>query len=275
MLCDTDPSLAERIVMFLGKRPKSTAKQIEKEVHMYSIQAVYKALRQLQDEGVVLKEGMYFNLRLTWIHDILSYSDTIKKQYLESFTISSILPDENKKEIWHFYNLYSLNNFWSQLLLLLLEDAEKKVLLGWNPHPWFHLIQMEQEKRYIQALRSLQAKLYLIVGGRTYLDTWASQFWDTKTVEYAYSEEGVLGYKRSEYINVIGDYVVTVKLDTKTTKKIDSLYSAAFRLEDINLPAIIAMLNSDVRAAVWLEKKPEKAQKIRKQFKQFFGKEFL
>ena len=232
---------------------------------------MYKALHQLQEEGVLLKEGMHFSLRLAWVHDVLAYGDTLKKQYRESFTASSILPDENKKEIWHFSNLYSLNNFWSQLLLVLVGSVHNKTLLGWNPHPWFHLIQTAQEEKYIQALHALRAKLFLIIGGQTYLDIWASQFWDKKTVEYAYAKAATFGFKRSEYINVISEYVVTVKLDAVTTKKIDSLYDAAIRPEDINLPEIIAMLNSDVRAAVWLEKKPAKAQKIRKQFERFFG----
>lgn len=239
----------------------------------YSVQGLYKELRNLQKEGVVFKLGNKYSLRLPWVLDFISQSEVLSKTYVERPQLTAILPNANKKEIWHFSNLLKMNDFWSHLLLILLEQSKDKVVLGWNPHPWFHLVQTEKEEQYIKALKLAKSKLYLIVGGNTFLDKWTEKFWDEKVVKYSYGKSD-FHKERSLYLNVVDDYVINIKLDSDISHAIDAIYTRTKSMNDLDLPSILSIFNQKTDASIWLEKNPEKAKKIRNKFRKFWGINF-
>ena len=238
-----------------------------------SLQKFYKELRKLQSSGVVFKLKQSYGLRLPWAIDFMSLADTISNTYVNPPLLSSILPDKNKKKIWHFDNLLKLNDFWSHILLILIQHSKKKILLGWNPHPWFHLVQAKQEEQYLKSLGLAKSKLYLIIGGNTYLDRWTEKFLNKKVVEYSFGKS-VFEKNRSIYLNVIDDYVVTVKMDTKTNQEIENLYKNIISVENMNIATMLRIFHSKVKASVWLEKNLRKADILRGRFTKFFGVKF-
>ncbi|MBU4332745.1 hypothetical protein KKD19_02875 [Patescibacteria group bacterium] len=278
MLLQTKEKLEDLIVKLLAERPILTATQVRQEIKeknkKYSLQAVYKELRKLQNNGVVSKIKQKYGLRLPWALDFVSLADIISQTYIDSPRIASILPERNKKEIWHFNNLLKMNNFWSHILLILIQQSEKKILLGWNPHPWFHLAQTKQEEQYIKSLGLAKGKLYLIVGGSTYLDRWAEKFFDKKIVEYSFGRSACGTECSPHYINVIDDYVLTVKIDKKTARIIDDLYKNTTSADDIDIASIMDVFHGKINASIWLEKNSKKAQQISGRFSRFFGVKF-
>lgn len=205
--------------------------------------------------------------------DFVSLADTASAAYLDAPSFASILPASNKKEIWRFNNLLKMNDFWSHILLLLIQQSEKKILLGWNPHPWFHLVQTKQEEQYLKSLGLAKGKLYLIVGGSTFLDRWAEKFWAKEIIEYSFAKS-IFDKDRSTYLNIIDDYVVTVKLDHQTTRAIENLYSKTLPASDLNFASVFKIFQSKVKASVWLEKNLKKAKMIKGRFTRFFGVKF-
>ena len=77
----------------------------------YSIQGLYKELKKLQEEGVLFKLGNQYSLRLPWVFDFISLADSISATYIERPQLPLILPEINKKEIWHFTDLLKMNDF--------------------------------------------------------------------------------------------------------------------------------------------------------------------
>lgn len=274
MILHVKENLEELIVRLLAKRPRVSANGIHQEIagqgKKYSLQAVYKGLKKLQAGGVAVKMKQGYSLRLPWVLDFAALADEMSHAYLDRLTLDSILPSHGKKEIWHFNNLLKMNDFWSHILLTLLQQSRRKVLLGWNPHPWFHLAQTKQEEQYIKALGLAQSRLYLVIGGNTHLDRWAEKFFDKKVVVHAFAKN-FIAKDQSVYLNVIDDYIITVKLDAKTTQAIDGLYSQTGSAEALDVARVMAIFNGKVKASVWLEKSPSKAEAIRRKFSRFFG----
>lgn len=268
--------LSHFIVKALAQEPSLDVSELNKYIvaesgKNYSIQGLYKELKNLQQEGVLFKLGNKYSLRLPWVLDFVSLADSLSRVYVERPQFSNILPEIGKKEIWHFSNLLKMNDFWSHLLLILLKQSKNKILLGWNPHPWFHLVQTEKEEQYIKALKLVKSKLYLIVGGNTFLDKWTEKFWKEKNIKYSFGKSDFQD-QRSLYVNVVDDYVVTIKLDSKTSQAIDQIYQETKTINDLDLSAIISIFNQKTNASIWLEKNPEKAKKIGIKFKKFWGK---
>ena len=272
-------SLSDYIIQCLATEPAVAVKVLVKKIEIiagqkYSIQGIYKELRNLQASGVLIKIGPRYSLRLPWVLDFVAVADTMVDTYVEKPHLPLLLPQLHKKQIWHFTNLLKMNDFWSHILLALVQQSKSKVLLGWNPHPWFHLVQTKQEEQYIQALKSTKSKLYLIVGGNSFLDKWAAKFWDSAVVEHSFGESS-FQKERSLYFNVIDDWVVTVKLDSKTSEAIDTVYESTKSMADLNLQTIISVFQQKTKCSFWLEKNSKKAKNIKSQFKRFWGVDFV
>ncbi|MBM3260955.1 hypothetical protein FJY93_00905 [Candidatus Kaiserbacteria bacterium] len=271
-------SLASNIIRSLAERPEQSVVQLRDSISaaggkQYSLQGFYKELKKLQKEGVVFKVSGMYGLRLPWVLDSLALAQTLEKKYVERPQLPTILPDEHKREIWHFSDLLKMNDFWSHILLILIQQSEKKVLLGWNPHPWFHLVQTKQEKQYIKSLKLAKSKLYLIVGGNTFLDRWTQKFWDKDTVVYSFGKSPFEA-DRATYINVVDDYVLTVKVDPQIARRIDDMYARTKSMDDLDLHAVLSIFQQKTKAHVWLEKNPGKAKKIKGKFKKYWGVDF-
>ena len=272
-------NLEDYIIKILAKDPFKTAKELAYQIQLeseknYSIQGLYKELKQLQDEGVLFKLRNKYSLRLPWVLDYISFADLLAKTYVERPQLTTLLPEIGKKEIWHFSNLLKMNDFWSHLLLILIEKSADKRLLGYNPHPWFHLVQTDKEEQYIKSLKLVESKLYLIIGGNTFLDQWTKKFWgDDETIEYSFGKSD-FHKERSLYLNVVDDYVITVKLDQKLSQAIDTIYDQTNNIDSLDIPSVISLFSQGTKASIWLEKNPEKAKKIRVKFTKFWGIDF-
>ena len=274
MLLRANENLEDLIVRILARKQKLAAKQIHKnicnETKSYSLQGVYKELGKLQNEGVVVKNKGVYSLRLPWILELVSLADTMARQYIESIPGDLILPSENKKTTWYFTSLFRLNDFWSQILLHIIQQSTSKTVLAWNAHPWVHLAQTRQEAQFIRSLKLAHSKMYLIVGGKTALDTWAQQFWDPSIVEYSFNKS-TYDNNRNEYINIIDEYILTIKLTNDMADQIEQLYQQTTSIDVLNVADIIELFNSRTKAKITLEKNHRKAKIHVQRFKRFFG----
>jgi len=276
MIFQSKITLENLITQYISINPAKTANEIHEylltEKHSYTLQGVYKELKKLDKEGILLKVDKKFSLRLPWALEFTSLAQKIEQAYL-SPKYKALLPEDNKKEIWHFDNLFKLNDLWAQILLALVEQSKEKVILGWNPHTWFHLAESKEEERYLKSLELSNAKLYLIIGGNHYLDKWAEKYLKKDYIKYSFGKSG-FQEERSKYINIVGDYVLTVKLDQDITDTIEYLYETTPSEERMNISQIVSIFNKKVKASIWLEKDNEKAQLIRGRFERFFGIKF-
>ncbi len=136
MLLDSSPKLDELIVELLADKPSLQAANIQDQLltdgKEFTIQAIYKALRLLENGGVVVKHKKKYALRLSWVTDIENLAKDASANYTKRAVIS--LPKKQQKVIWHYNSLLTLNNFWSQILLLLINKSETHTLLTWMPH---------------------------------------------------------------------------------------------------------------------------------------------
>lgn len=273
MLLDATPKLEDLIVKLLADKASATASDIQnrlmEDTQEFTIQAIYKALGLLEASGVIVKNKKKYSLRVSWVLDI---SHLAKKASLNYKNNSKThLPKTGRRIIWHFNDLLALNNFWSQILLLAAENTNNRQILTWMPHPWFHLAYSEQEEQYIKSLEITGTKLYLINGGDSFLDHWAEKYWQTNNIEYSSSQSWFHDKFKDQYINVVGDFVLTVKLGDKITQEIDNFYQKIGSFDNLDFSEVFRIFGLKVKASMWLENNPEKAQQYRKRFVDYFG----
>lgn len=274
MLLQTDQKLEEYIVGLLAEKESATASWLHQQVmrvgRQCSLQAIYKELSKLQKVGVVVKVKNKFSLRLTWVMDLVSLTDQMYDTHLQNPPYESILPAEGEKRTWVFYDLLKMDDFWAHVTVALFRHSKMKILFEWIPHPWFYLVIHDKQIQFQKASRITGRKFHMIIGGQTYLDKLCIQYWPEDLYEYSFAESPFSG-DNATYLDVIDDYVLTIKLTGKTAAAIDRLYESIRTAEDVELGRILEVLTSRTKVTLTLERNPKKASKLIRKFTDFFG----
>jgi hypothetical protein len=274
MKLDIPGKVGEAIVFSLSKKPMQTASELLKSVKEMgvtcSVQALYKALRSMRASNIIAKSKDNFFLDHSWTTHILEFADQIQKNQSSVFLLNQYPLSDGNHQIWHFKDLYRLNEFWSQVIHSLISVTKSSTILAWSPHPWYHLIETEHELEYVQSLKGKKIHVYMSVGGRTYLDKWATRYLDKETVTYSFSQSPFKKFK-STHIDVIGDYIIFIKLSDTTYRKIENLYAKVKSEHDPVLVNVVETFKGNTPARLWVVHDKEKADKLRRQFNNFFG----
>ena len=96
MLLGANKDLENEVIKYLSRRGFLSAEDLlgllKKDEIRVSIQAIYHILRKLQGEGVVVKEGQSYSLRIAWILDMANLSDQMQQTYLQQKYIGRLMP---------------------------------------------------------------------------------------------------------------------------------------------------------------------------------------
>lgn len=277
MILGNNKDLENTLLLTLANSKSSTVPQIATELNKKgfkpTVQGIYRVLRKLQLEGVIVKEGENYTIRIPWILDMDAFVKTIEEKYLKSQYFQTLIPTKEKeKRSWNFTNIFKLNDFWSQLILIPIKNSKEKILLNYTPHAWFHLIQTHQEYQYIKSSTAHLNKTYTIIAGKEYLDEWATQFWKDHNIEYFLAPKNRwLLEDRSKYLCIIDDYVFTVKLDPNITKDIDELYTRVKSADKLNINEVLGVFQKRIKGKLILEKNAKLAEQYKGRFEKLFG----
>ena len=274
MLYSSQEKLDEILVDLLSKKSGCSGpellKDLAKQGFIFTKQALYKELRKLQKLGVVVKAEGKFSLSVSWVLHIAAFMQRLESNYLKSGHISYLMPLEGQKTSWTFPELRILDFFWVHLIISLFRESQSKLMYQWLPHPWFDLIHPQLEPHFQESMSIVQGKIFMMIGGDTFLDRSYSKNLPKKFCEASHSE-GPFESERSNYFQIIADYVLTVKLDKKSTQAIEDLYDTTLSPKDIDIKKIVSIFTRKSRSRIVLENSPKKAKRLARKFDQYFG----
>ena len=273
MLLQLTNSLEEIIVKELAAKPWVSAAKLHGEISAkhgaYTLRGIYKELAKLEREGIVVKVREDYSLRLAWVIHLLSFVDLLYDVYLDPKLVASLLHQGQDKVTWHFNNLTKMDMVWTQLMLGMHCACPGKVMCIWCPHQWFDLAHGEKQRQFMRANELAENKRLHIIGGRTYLDEVCIPHLP-KSSRYSFAKSP-FEELRSVYYTLIGEYLITVKLDRRTTERIEQLFDSVGSERDKNAANLVNFFSEPVKASLTLEKNAKKAQQIKKKFALFFG----
>lgn len=264
LLADHPAQEAPRILQSLATRGVRATKQ-----------GVYKELRALIRDSVVIKHGRAFSLSIPWILSFSQLADRIFDTYVGQSNLRMFIPEGKNSAHWSFRNLALLNDFWVELIFTLLKENPREPLYNWLPHPWFVLLQSVRTKTWSIAMRDTGWSIKTILGHDSPLDLAYRQRQNdqlpTETISFATSP---FHGNEHQYLEVIGDWLITVSLDAGITELIEKFFSnPAQSLEGAALNEAAAQLRADRRVCrLRVERNTTQSRKIRKQFLEYWGK---
>ena len=247
---------------------------LRRKNHIVTEQGVYRVLRKLQQDGVIVKSKNFYNIRLAWLVELSDLIKEMEKTYLHEKSLEQFLPQGKEKYTWHFSDLYKMNNFWSQILIVLSKHSHKKIGLSYSPHLWYVMGHISQENQFTESYIAGLKKSYFIVGGRTFLDKHSLTLFDKVTEKehrYLASESEYIEKRRTTAIDVVDDYVLTTTLDVSTTQNIEKIFANSDTQKQVDEEALDQLWKNRIKGKIVLQRDAKKAKTYYKKFEKIFG----
>lgn len=192
-----------------------------------SYQAVYKTLKDLEGNGIVIKAGKGYQLSLEWIKHLKRLSTNLENAYSKQFIISGDKPTTLTFEtLWDMY-MFLLGSF--------VEDTFKignKSICFQSQHVWHSLVGTDKEWTAFEEFMKSH-KIYAVTRSNTVLDNILKKNWERVGIKYKLGFD-VQSTSIMRDTVIIGDYIVQLFLPEGLIEEENRIYEKVKTIEDIN-----------------------------------------
>jgi hypothetical protein len=261
-------SLQEEIIGLLSYQPNLTAKQLFNKINKeksISYQAVHKMLVEMENKNILSKKYREYSINLRWVIN--------KKQFYENIINSQKTTGFNPNLKVQTLELNTLFEFFEGMLDLfssdiLYKNCNHKFGGGILRHLWWSLsfdnIGFEKFKHMLGPKDS-----YIVAIKNTPVDKWLQSYY--KKTGVTEIKIGV-DYDLTDDIAIVGNYVIQVFFDNKTTNTLDKLYSEVNDISDaINKGILEKVLTEKTNIKVVITHDKELANIYLRKLINFFG----
>ena len=274
MLLGTHRNIAERLISFLATSGASHATNIhaavEKSGQHCTIQAIYKELRNLQSEGVIIKTSGRYSLSLPWAVNLAHFSTSVVTALTETSTASYLLPESpNSRKKFTFTTLGQADDFWVHAILLILEHSSNQMLFNWLPHPWFHLVNGKKAPAFHAALKERKYYLRSIIGGNSFLDKRSKKLTVPGTYEFFYRKSPFEEEDRVYYSST-DRFLITLRLLPTFANELDLLYERNQSAKSLDLATIAHLTSESTKIVVTIDNSKARVRKMWNKFIDYF-----
>jgi hypothetical protein len=165
-------------------------------------QGLYKALRELLKQEVVIKEGRFFTMNKAWFSRL--------KIFIESGEESLGIALPEKRKVLTFKNTHALDIYWGHLFLRIAEVYKKEPFFFLNQHNWAINERPEAELFLYKRAQKMQNKILITLSVNDERNKLFKKKYSVKNIQIAIDEK--LATSDGSNVCVVGDYVIVTKL---------------------------------------------------------------
>ncbi|KKS45132.1 MAG: hypothetical protein UV08_C0008G0015 [Parcubacteria group bacterium GW2011_GWA2_42_18] len=191
-----------------------------------SKQAIYKSLKNLKENEVIIHSKEQVALSSVWLKRLSDFVEKTRLKYQteNSPSVNFIGLKQGEKISYTFKNFEATDMFWAHAFDVLSDITPlTSPIFLYNPHEWFLLARTESETYLFNRLAKIGKKLFLLAGNKTALDLYVSKYFDGKITNY-FTTDTKIFQKQNYYVNIFDDFLIEVWLDPKVSEAIDQFY---------------------------------------------------
>jgi hypothetical protein len=256
MLLGTKKTLYDHITeALLGN--SMTVSQLQKYLEDLSVpatvQGIYKALRELIGEDVIVKQKKSYLVSNVWrekLEQLVSQRPPFKLS-------------ESERTVYNFSKLENLDMFWKHIITDIQNEFESFPVFHANPHNFWYLVpgRNRSEEEYRNTFPETKRFAFTIIGGNTSFDK------DQKfKYEHDYQQfhfENDYPFNRRDHLSVIGPYIITTRVSVNLARVTDRLYETCFTEQEL-IEKLEPIFKKSGAIVMTVEHNEEKAKKLRK-----------
>lgn len=263
MILGSRQTIEDKVIQMAANTSR-TPKQLWAEINgtgsPVTIQAVYKAIRNLLREGIVVKAGKKILLNQEWL-------EKVDQLFISPATFPALADGE--AVTYKFNNLSNLDIFWKHTVIGTLREMEELPVFHFDPHEmWIYLSdRKESQEKYLTSFSEKKRFAYMTLGGLTALDKEYKAKYQNEFLEICLKKSD----KRNTHLTILGDIVVATTISDMLAEQVDKIYEAFPSADESFVSKLEEAFKDSGPAKIKIEKNKSKAKKLRKQLaKNFF-----
>jgi hypothetical protein len=170
-----------------------------------------------------------------------------------------------------FTSLLSLDEFWTHLMVLLVEQGSERAIYNFCPHPWFYFVHQKHLDKFYRTLVRRRYRIFVLLGADTFLDRYFVDHTDSNLYSCAYGTGARVSGSQSQHVMVIGDFVIRVSLNRKIARVIDACFKTIRSTDLGEIRRLQGALNQSARVRMQITKSASQAAALRRRFLDIFG----
>ena len=218
-----------------------------------TIQGIYKALRELISENVILKHGKNYFINNKWRGDVEKLITQRSRFILHS----------GEEVKYKFKKIESTDVFWKNIFNDIGDEIGKFPVFHFNPHQFWILIKerRQSELDYYNNLDKKNIFDYTLIGGETEFDNNAKKLLTSKYHQLHVDDK--TSFNSRDHISVFKDYIIITRLPNSFVVAIDGLYKKCKTEEELII-GLEKVFEKSGNIVMIIKNSPEKAKKFRK-----------
>ena len=218
---------------------------------------------------MVSKLKSYFFVDLSWVAEKADFWQSAYEAQLQHIKIDQLLPENEIRNIWKLKSLRRSSLFWLQLIASLINDSKDKNIYSWAEHPLFYYARNEYNKKYNSAVNKNRSEIYRVITGNTWLDrNTVSQWGEKRDLKTKFGEK--MPNLGCSSINIIGDYIVKVKVGSNLMNKVKEVYRNSDITQLVDVDQIEEMVSLNDQVSIELIADAKKAKDLKEKIIRIF-----
>ncbi|MFQ5722348.1 MAG: hypothetical protein ACE5GI_07630 [Candidatus Aminicenantales bacterium] len=235
-------------------------------------QAVHKAMKELLNDKIILKEGKEYSLNRDWIESIKSFANDLGKVYEDKTTLTIEKAFEQGSGNFTFDNVYKFYMGMATMLKRLALEAGKKsggIGTAQLRHMYWALASSQKEYDLFDDMLNSYKKTYILCRSDTKADRIAADYYRTVNP----GTNVLFGLQCAENCDLIigGNFVIQIFFEKNLVKLMDMAYKRAYLLQGMKkLYGLLFRKKANINVVLF--RNPALAEQIRNEVMGHFKK---
>lgn len=239
----------------------------------FTKQAVYLALRELTESGVITVNKGVVTLYSRWLDDLADYVSVAKYNNKGISHQKSFLDLQESERIEYFFNsAQEAEMFWSHVFGLFLDIVKRgSQVYTYVPHDWFILMSRAHSEEWQIKKAHRKGVQYLATSGHnTALDKVARKIMQNLEGLQVNNMERPLFKKKNYYVNIFGTILIEVYIDIPTANRIEHFFQTYTQMTKESVKELDDIINNHGKNRIVISRNTKKTQKIIKKLSKDF-----
>ncbi len=216
--------LVIKILLIKEQSVKSIHKTLSSQQENFTLQGIYRVLRDLIKDEIVIKRKNIYLISEEWRDRVIN--SFRRKQ-------NSITLSEHESIQFNLDSLVHLDQQWKNIIIPLQESFSDFPVFLYNTHEiWIHLSvsRKESEYNYYESFKENSYSSYCLFGGNTKFDKQIAMELKHEKLNINY---GYKPFPETDYIIIIDDYIITTRISRKIANKIKDVYLKSKNFDEL------------------------------------------
>jgi len=233
-----------------------------------SLQAVYHDLRKLIREGIIIKLGDRYIVRMAWLLSTHLIFQTAFNDYVKARDRGLLVNNLGKRSLLRVGSLSELLRLWSGITMGLMVQGGVTEYFEWSPHAWFGLCSDLTEQQILEAHSSMGLPYHLVIGNDTPLSRLYTEMRKGVPGMVRFAEAS-LPELQSKHVSVFSTFVITIQLPQALVAELDSVFDP--KKFPVSKEAARALLAGAHQIEVRVENDSSKAEQLSHRLRSLLG----